>query len=50
MSWKGFLQESKSYMSYPQCGCIKFWLRYPIAWWRFNRLMNNDSKLKGEQK
>ena len=38
MSWKGFLIESKSYMSYERMGKrerVRFWLRFPLSWFRF---------------
>jgi len=33
--WKGFITESKSYMDYPKCGRISFWLQFPRAMARF---------------
>lgn len=33
--WKGFLKESQSYMNYPKCGRLYFWLNYPLAWIKF---------------
>lgn len=36
--WRGFVVESKSYMSYDKRdikGKIKFWLRFPIALYKF---------------
>ena len=38
MYWKGFVVESKSYMSYERMGKrerVRFWLRFPISWLRF---------------
>jgi len=34
--WKGFFKESKSYMDYPICGKLRFWLRLPIAFIKFH--------------
>lgn len=31
MAWRGFLKESKSFMNYPHCGRLKFWLEFPKA-------------------
>ncbi len=39
MAYKGFIRESKSYMSYPRCGRIKFWLAFPRACFRYNYFM-----------
>ena len=39
MSWQGFLKESKSYMNYPKNGRLKFWLYYPIALYKYCRIM-----------
>lgn len=36
--WRGILKESKSYMNYPKCGRVWFWLHYPAAWLKFHRL------------
>jgi hypothetical protein len=36
--WRGFLKESKSYMSYDKLNFIeklKFWIRYPVALIKF---------------
>ena len=46
MAWKGFLQESKSYMSYPK-NRISFWIYYPIAWLKFQYFMMKDKSRKG---
>lgn len=41
-SWRGFLIESKSYMGYGvNTPRWKFWLYYPIAWWKFHRPVRN---------
>ncbi len=52
MAWKGLLAESKSYMVYPKCGRLKFWLRYPKAFIKFHWCMYKDrmSYLKGDRK
>lgn len=34
--FRGFLLESKSYMGYPKCGRLYFWVRFPIAWIKFH--------------
>lgn len=33
--WRGFVAESKSYMNYPKCGRVKFWLAFPVALARY---------------
>ena len=33
--WRGFLTESKSYMNYPKCGRISFWIKFPKAFIKF---------------
>lgn len=43
MAWKGFLQESKSYMSYPK-NRISFWFYYPVAWLKFQYFTIKDNK------
>lgn len=38
MEWRGFFNESKSYMSYNTMTAKKrrrFWLKMPVAWARF---------------
>lgn len=45
MPFRGFMIESKSYMSYDRrdtAGKIRFWLWYPIAWirWTYMNLTN----------
>ncbi len=37
MSWKGFLYESKHFMSYRKGNRLRFWLQFPGAWFRFHR-------------
>jgi len=40
--WRGFLIESKSYMSYDSGGLLDkalFWIQYPIACFRYRRSM-----------
>ena len=37
--WKGFIRESKSYMNYPQCGKLKFWMYFPIALYKYKKAM-----------
>ena len=44
MSWRGFLTESKSFMNYPHCGRLVFWLRYPFAWFSYRSLMRGSDK------
>lgn len=42
MAWKGFVKESKLYMSYRRGNKIQFWLAFPRAWFRFNYFMLCD--------
>ena len=60
MAWRGFLKESKSYMNYPELRgrcyicrplqwneikrIIWFWVRYPIALYKFTKSMKTDIK------
>ena len=44
MAWQGILEESKSYMNYPHCGKLWFWVRYPMAWFKFKRCMAKENK------
>ena len=43
---KWFVKESKSYIGYPKCGKLHFWLRFPKALIRFMYL---QYKTKGEE-
>ena len=36
--WRGFLTESKSFMNYPKCGRLHFWVRFPGALFRYLKL------------
>ena len=35
-AWRGFVRESKSYMGYPKCGRLYFWLGFPRAFLRYS--------------
>lgn len=40
--FEGFLIESKRYMSYPKCGRVYFWKRFPSAAIKFYWLVFKD--------
>lgn len=46
MAWRGFYLESKSLMCYSNMtpiSKIKFWVKYPIAYYKYIKLMTKDS-------
>lgn len=49
MAWKRFLKESKSFMEYNSLslfGKLKFWIRFPKAYFVYFKLMYLDQKVR----
>lgn len=49
MVWRGIIKESKSFMVYDSLslfGKLKFWLRFPRAYYRYFKLMYLDRRVR----